>query len=78
EVTEMKEKVEKRKADIAAEQISLARSRSADFESENEGIKQRIKAGKEELIRLNIDVDDRNRTLNELNTMIMFAKNIMK
>ncbi|CAF1246427.1 unnamed protein product, partial [Didymodactylos carnosus] len=80
EVADMKEKIEKKKADISAEQNSSiqSRSRSMDFELENEEIRQRIKAGEEELLRLNIDIDARNRTLNELNTMVMFAKNIMK
>lgn len=72
EVTEMKEKIERKR-------LELARSPNEfDLEHQNEDLKQRIKRHELDLDRLNRDIDERNRTLNELNTMVAYAKSIMK
>ena len=72
EVTEMKEKIERKR-------IELTRSpNESELEHRNDELKQRIKRHEHDLERINYDIDERNRTLNELNTMIAYAKNIMK
>ncbi|CAF1297029.1 unnamed protein product, partial [Adineta steineri] len=72
EVTEMKQKIEKKR-------IELGHS-SNDFSLEHHGqdLQQRIRRSELDLDRLNGNIDERSRTLNELNTMIAYTKNIMK
>ncbi|CAF3709392.1 unnamed protein product [Rotaria sp. Silwood1] len=72
EVTEMKIKIEKKRIELEHSPHDI------ELEHRNEEIKQRIKRNEHDLDRLNSDIDERNRTLNELNTMIAYAKNIMK
>ncbi|CAF1200319.1 unnamed protein product [Rotaria sordida] len=72
EVTEMKIKIEKKRIELEHSPHDI------EFEHRNEELKQRIKRNEQDLDRLNSDIDERNRTLNELNTMIAYAKNIMK
>ncbi|CAF3543247.1 unnamed protein product [Adineta steineri] len=72
EVTEMKQKIEKKR-------IELGHS-SNDFslEHHSQDLHQRIRRSELDLDRLNGNIDERSRTLNELNTMIAYTKNIMK
>ncbi|CAF4273756.1 unnamed protein product, partial [Rotaria sp. Silwood2] len=72
EVTEMKIKIEKKRIELEHSPHDI------ELEYRNEELKQRIKRTEQDLDRLNGDIDERNRTLNELNTMIAYAKNIMK
>jgi chromosome segregation ATPase len=72
EVTEMKEKIEKKRFELARSPTGV------ELEQHSEDLKQRIKRHEQDLNRLHTDIDERNRTLNELNTMIAYAKNIMK
>jgi len=72
EVTEMKDKIEKKR-------IELGHSpNDVELVHYNEELKQRIKRSEQDFERLNSNIDERSRTLNELNTMIAYTKNIMK
>lgn len=65
EVTEMKQKIEKKR-------IELGHSTGgAD-------LRERIQRSEYDLERLNSAIEERNRTLNELNTMVAYTKSIMK
>ncbi|CAF1254316.1 unnamed protein product [Rotaria magnacalcarata] len=72
EVTEMKIKIEKKRIELAHS------SNDMELEHRNEDLKQRIRRNEQDLDRLSSDIDERNRTLTELNSMIAYAKNIMK
>jgi chromosome segregation ATPase len=72
EVTEMKEKLERKRLEL--------RQTSADMqlERQDDELKQRIQRHEIDLNRINRDIDERNRTLNELNSAIAYAKTIIK
>lgn len=72
EVTEMKIKIEKKRIELAHSPHDL------EYEIRNEELKQRVKRNELELNRINSDIEERNRQLNELHTMIAYAKSIMK
>jgi len=72
EVTEMKDKIEKKRIELGHSPNDI------ELVHYNEELKQRIKRSEQDFERLNSNIDERSRTLNELNTMIAYTKNIMK